>query len=192
MHITETTWTQVYKIILHSNLSHHHPRLLVLSLCIIESFLTFSPLLTLHWHLVYHPLLTDILAWRNKIHNAQTRRQQYIKLYARPQQPFVSKLLTISTWVFLKKMAQSIYGRGCGLDDPRFQFRWGRVFLSLPKRPKCIWVWHSLLVSMHWSSSSGIKRSGREPNNSSVSSTEVNILSTKVPLVLRFQLNEPQ
>jgi len=40
--------------------------------------------------------------------------------------------------------------------------------------------------------SPGTNRPGREPNNSPVSSAEVMMLSTKVPLVLRFQLNEQQ
>ena len=65
-------------------------------------------------------------------------------------------------------------------------------FLCPPKRPDCIWGPHSLLVSMYWSSSAGIKRPGREPNNSPIPSAEVKILSVKVPLVLRFQLYEQQ
>jgi len=45
---------------------------------------------------------------------------------------------------------------------------------------------------MYWPSSLGIKRPGREPNKSPVSSAEVMPLSTKFLLVLRLQLNEQQ
>jgi len=37
-----------------------------------------------------------------------------------------------------------------------------------------------------------MNRPRREPNNSSVSSAKVMLLSAKFPLVLRFQLNEQQ
>ena len=45
---------------------------------------------------------------------------------------------------------------------------------------------------MYYPSSAGIKRLGREPNNSPPSSAEAMMLSTTVPLVLRFELNEQQ
>ena len=45
---------------------------------------------------------------------------------------------------------------------------------------------------MYYPSSRGIKRPRREPNNSLVASAQVIFLSTKFPLVLRFQLNEQQ
>jgi hypothetical protein len=61
------------------------------------------------------------------------------------------------------------------------------VFSAPSKSPDWLWGPQSLLVSMYWSSSLGIRRRGREPNNSSVSSAEVMIFSTKVPLVLSFQ-----
>jgi hypothetical protein len=51
---------------------------------------------------------------------------------------------------------------------------------------------HSLLDSFYRSSSLGIERTEREPNNSPVSSAQVMLLSSTVPLVLLFQLNEQQ
>jgi len=66
----------------------------------------------------------------------------------------------------------------------------GKCFLWFPKRPDWLWGPHILLVSLYCHSSPGIKGPGREPNNSSALSAEVIMLSTKVPLVLRFQLNE--
>jgi len=62
----------------------------------------------------------------------------------------------------------------------------------ISKRPDWLWSPHIFLVSLYCHSSPGIKRPGREPNNSPVSSAEVMMLSTMVPLVLRFQLNEQQ
>ena len=68
----------------------------------------------------------------------------------------------------------------------------GECILCPLKRPDWLWGTHSLLVSMYWPSSAGIMWPGREPNNSPVSSAEVKMLSTKVPLVLRFHVNEQQ
>ena len=68
----------------------------------------------------------------------------------------------------------------------------GESFLSRSKLPDWPWCPHSLLVGMFWPSSPGIKRPGSEPNNSPVSSADVKMLSTKVPFVLRFRLNEQQ
>jgi len=73
---------------------------------------------------------------------------------------------------------------------PRSNSGNGECFMFLPKRPKCPCGPHRLLVNMYWHSSAGIKRSGREPNNSTLSSAEVKMLSIKLPLVLRFQFNE--
>ena len=66
------------------------------------------------------------------------------------------------------------------------------MFLSPPKRPDWLWGPHSLLVSMYWPSSQGIKRPGLKPNISPPSSAEVMIFSTKFPSASRFQLNEKQ
>ena len=65
----------------------------------------------------------------------------------------------------------------------------GESFLSPPE-----WLWgpHISLVSIKYLPSLGIKRLRREPNNSPVSSAQMMLLSTKCPLVLRFQLNEKQ
>ena len=68
----------------------------------------------------------------------------------------------------------------------------GESFLSRSKRPNWPWGPHSLMFGKYWPSSPGIKRPGREPNNSPVSSAEVKMLSTIVPFVLRFRLNEQQ
>ena len=68
----------------------------------------------------------------------------------------------------------------------------GECFLSPPKRPNCIPGTHSLLDSMYWPSSAGIKQPGPEPSNSPASGAEVMMLSTIVQLGLRFQLNEQQ
>jgi hypothetical protein len=73
-----------------------------------------------------------------------------------------------------------------------FEFREGRLFSVSSKIPDWLWGPHSLLVSMYWPSSLGMKRPGREPNNSPVSSADVMMLSTQFLLALRFQLNEHQ
>ena len=66
------------------------------------------------------------------------------------------------------------------------------TLLFSPTLPGWLWRPHSLVVSMYCPSSPGIKRPGRQPNKSHVSSAEVMMLSSKFPLVLRFQLNEQQ
>ena len=68
----------------------------------------------------------------------------------------------------------------------------GESFLSRSKRPDWHWGPHSLMFGMYWLSSRGIKRPGSEPNNSPVSIAEVKMISTKIPFVLRFRLNEQQ
>ena len=75
---------------------------------------------------------------------------------------------------------QSDCGRGCDLDDPRFEFQ------------ECLCVPHNLPVSTYWPSSIGINRPVSEPNNSPVSSAELMTQSTKFPSVLRLQLYEQQ
>ena len=75
---------------------------------------------------------------------------------------------------------QSVCGRGCELDDPRFEFL---DWLCVP---------YSLPVISYWPSTIGIKWPGREPINSPVSSTQVMTHNTKFPSVLRLQLNEQQ
>jgi hypothetical protein len=89
------------------------------SLSIIDSVLILSLLWTSFWHSVPNWLLTDILAGRNEIYDAQKWQEGYTKLQEWSQQPFVNKLLIFSTWNFLKEIAQSDYGRGSVLDDPR-------------------------------------------------------------------------
>jgi hypothetical protein len=66
------------------------------------------------------------------------------------------------------------------------------TLLFSPTLPGWLWSPHSLVVSMYCPSSLGIKQPGRQPNKSHVSSAEVMMLSSRVPLVLRFQLNEQQ
>ena len=66
----------------------------------------------------------------------------------------------------------------------------GECFLCCPKCPDWLWGPHSLLVSMNWPSSLGIKRPGSQPNKSPPPSAKVMMLSTKFPSVLCFQLNE--
>ena len=75
---------------------------------------------------------------------------------------------------------QSVCGRGCELDDPRFE---SSDWLCVP---------NSLSEGTYLPSSIGIKRPVSETNNSPVSSAQVTMHSTKFPLVLRLQLNEQQ
>jgi hypothetical protein len=77
------------------------------------------------------------------------------------------------------------------MDDPRDRIPIRESFLSLSKRPDWVWDPYYLLGSIYCNSL-GVNRPGREPNNSPVPSAQVMMLSTKVPLVLRFQLNEQQ
>ena len=79
-----------------------------------------------------------------------------------------------------------------GLTIPGSNSCEDECFLSPPRRPNWLWSLHNLLVSMYWPSSSGVKRSVREPNSSPVSSVEVKMLSKKCPLLSRFRLNEQQ
>ena len=65
-------------------------------------------------------------------------------------------------------------------------------FLCTPKRPDWFCGPHNLLFNIYWSSSLGIKRSGRETNESRASSAEVMMFSTIAPFFLSFQLNEQQ
>jgi len=64
-------------------------------------------------------------------------------------------------------------------------------FISLSKRQDWLWGLHSELVATYWRSLQ-IKRHTRQPNNSPVSSAEVMMHSTILPLLLSFQLNEQQ
>jgi len=75
----------------------------------------------------------------------------------------------------------TIPGSNSGIDDS---------FLSPSKVLEGLWGSHNLLVYLYWPSSSEVKRPGHEPNNSPVSSAEFMVISTWIPLVLRFQLNE--
>ena len=61
------------------------------------------------------------------------------------------------------------------------------MFSLLSKSPDRLWVSQSALVTKLW-----INRLRREPNNSPVSSADGMMLSTKLPLALRLQLNEQQ
>jgi hypothetical protein len=65
-------------------------------------------------------------------------------------------------------------------------------FLPSPKLADWLLGPQSLVGSMYCPFSALKKRPGREPNNSRVPSAEVMMLSSKFPLVLRFQLNEQQ
>ena len=62
---------------------------------------------------------------------------------------------------------QSDCGRGCDLDDPRFEFQ------------ECLCVPHNLPVSTYWPSCIGIKRPDSESNNAPVSSAQVVTHNTK-------------
>lgn len=98
---------------------------------IINTLLAFSLLLTPYLHSVQYSLLPDIQSIIDslltfphdeiKYITPKTGREWYIKLHERTQQPFVSNLLNFPTWDFLKKIAQSVYRRGCELDDPRIR-----------------------------------------------------------------------
>jgi len=68
----------------------------------------------------------------------------------------------------------------------------GECCLYPTKRPVRLLGPHSFLVSLYYPIWTGIKRPGREPNNSPLWSAEVMMLSTEIPFVLRFQLNEQQ
>ena len=68
----------------------------------------------------------------------------------------------------------------------------GECFLSSSKLPGWLWSPHSHVVSIYCPVSLRVKRSGREPSNSRVSSAEVMKFSSKFPSVLRFQLTEQQ
>jgi hypothetical protein len=89
----------------------------------------------------------------------------------------------------MKKIVQST-GQGDGRSQGSNSDK-GELFLSLLKCLDSVWGPHYLL-GITYCSSLGINRPGREPNNSPVTSAQVTMLSTKVPLVLRFQLNEQQ
>jgi len=71
--------------------------------------------------------------------------------------------------------------------NPGFEFREGRIFLSLPKRTIILWESHSVLVGTFWPSLV-IKRSRRGPNNSPVSSVQVMTHNTQDPLMLTFEV----
>jgi hypothetical protein len=117
-------------------------------------------------------------------------RQGYTELHGSPQQPFVSKLLTFSTWDFLKKIVQSrrlLAGRCQGSNSGK-----GECYLCPPKRPDWLLGPHSLLASFYCPSSTGIKRPGCQPNNSPVTSAQVMMHSAEFPLALLLQLNEQQ
>ena len=78
-------------------------------------------------------------------------------------------------------MSWKIPGLNSGICD---------CFLSPSKVLEGLWGSHNLLVYLYWPSSSEVKRPGHEPNNSPVTSAEVMVISTRIPLVLRFQLNK--
>ena len=75
----------------------------LLSLFVIDLILIFNLLLISFWHSFSNWHLTDILAWRIKIHNAQNWQGWLQKTEGMIQQKFISKLLTLSSWEFLKK-----------------------------------------------------------------------------------------
>jgi hypothetical protein len=89
----------------------------------------------------------------------------------------------------MKKIAQLKRrwdGRSLGSKSDKVEF-----FLSFSKRPELVWDPYCLLGIMYCNSLE-TNWLGREPNNSPVSSAQVMMFSTKVSLVLRFQLNEQQ
>ena len=89
----------------------------------------------------------------------------------------------------MKKIAQSARQWDGGFQASKSDK--GEYFLSLSKRPEWVWGPYYLLGIMYFNSL-GTNRLGRKPNNSHVTSAEVMMLSTMVPLVLPFQLNEQQ
>ena len=185
-------WLSVY----HS-LTGNHP--------IIHSLTIFSLSFTPYLHSVHHSILTGIQsiihslltfslsftpcwqpAWRNKIFSTITFKEFYVKPHNWTQQQFVGKLLTFWTSDVLKKFVQSAHRRGCQFDDPRFWIpAMAKVFSHLTSSRTALGP-NSLLISMYWSSSTGKKRSSREPNKSPVSSAQVMTHNTKLPLVLTF------
>jgi hypothetical protein len=110
----------------------------LLSLSIIELLLIFILLLTSFWHSVSIWLLTDILAWQNKIYNAQTGREVHTKLQELSQQPFVSKLLNFSA--FLKKTGAIVLRKILCSGGSQFSNS-GKFagFLSSPKLADWLW-----------------------------------------------------
>ena len=143
-------------------------------------------LFALYWHSFNYWLRSDIDAWQNKIHNAKNWQERYTKPHESTQQPFISKLLTLSTSDFLKKMAQFVYRMECALDGPKDR-------IAVRASVFC------LLQNFHTGSGAHTatclictRRPVREPNKSPPSSAEAMMLSTTVPLVLRFELNERQ
>ena len=64
----------------------------------------------------------------------------------------------------------------------------GECFHSSSKRLDSQWSPHSLLLHLYCPSSLGINQPERKPNNSPVLSAVVMMISTNIPLVLRFQL----
>ena len=165
----------------------------LLSLSIIDLVLILSLLLTSFWHSVSYWLLTDFFAWRNKIHNAQNWQGRVHKtagMIATTICQYVTNLL--NTRILKKTGAFGLRTRLWTGKSQGSKSGKGECFLSSPEVPDCLWSPHSFVVSMYCSVSPWIKRPGRGPNNTRVWSAEVMMLSSKFPLVLRFQLTERQ
>ena len=89
----------------------------------------------------------------------------------------------------MKKIAQSTgLWAGCcqGSNSGK-----GECFVFLRKRRDWLLGSHNVLFSVYWTAL-GIKRPGREPNNSPVSSAQVMMFGINFPLALHLQLNEQQ
>jgi hypothetical protein len=157
----------------------------LLSLSIIDLVLILCLLLISFWHPVSNWLYTDILAFRNEIHNPQKFQGKAHKTEELSEQSFVSKLLTFSTSDFLKKTgAVGLRTRLCSGRSEASNCGKIKCFLPSPKRPDGPWVPHSLVVSMDSPVSLRIKRPGRDPNKSRVWSEDVMKHISKFPLVL--------
>ena len=77
----------------------------------IDFILTFNLLLTPYCH----------PAWRNKTYNAQNWQGSVHKTAQMKPTAICQVVTNISTWYFLKKIAQSYYGGGCELENPKFR-----------------------------------------------------------------------
>ena len=86
----------------------------------------------------------------------------------------------------MKKFAHSVYRRSCEFDDARFRIPGKANAFCLPDKFQNGSGPNSFLVSLYRTTFTWIKRSGRESNNSPVSSAQVMTNNTKFPLVITF------
>jgi len=143
------TLTQSVQLIIHSHYHHlvfsvtvtvllkifiHYPDLTSIikalkSFSISDSVLIMILLLIPFWYPFFYRLLNDIrsvidsllIFFHNEIKHitSKTSKGSYVKLHEWSLQPFVSKPLIYPNWDFLIKLSQSVYRRGCGLDESR-------------------------------------------------------------------------